>query len=355
MLRTDLLQVDTYRMTDDIPSLNTKRKWRSALVVLVDHEVQEFINDDLFRRLISDKWNRFGCRMYIMRTVIPYLGALGCLLAVGHLRGGEVQSAWPYIPQLEGQSASVLCIQDANFSSSSALFSWIQSSALPGGGHSVEARIATLLLELGLVFCVAPFLLWKGWRQRRLRVRDMVSNGENRILAEEALLFVQKNLHFLLDVVGAGLIAAACGARAMCQDSAELMCLAVASIVLCFNLINVLMPFRLIGELVVTMYKILRGDVAHFLCVYAILLVGFSWGIYLLFQRLPEMQGCELRADGCADAPAAAMFSGVGQAMLWLIWSSLGDNLNDVPVCVACRSFRADIESDCFTSELGSA
>jgi hypothetical protein len=319
-------------MPDDIPSLNTKRKWRSALVVLVDHEVEEFIHDDLFRRLISDKWNKFGCRMYIMRTVIPYLGALGCLLAVGNLRGGEVQSAWPYIPQLEGPSASVMCIHDANASSSSELLSWIQT-ALPGDGHSVEARIATLLLELVLVFCVAPFLLWKGWRQRRVHVRDLITASEDRVSVEEALLFVQKNLHFLLDVVGAGLIAAAGGARAMCKDSVELMCLAVASIVLCFNLINVLMPFRLIGELVVTMYKILRGEVAHFFCVYVIMLVGFSWGIYLFFQRLPGLQGCELRADGCLDAPAAAMFSGVGQAMLWLIWSSLGDNLNDVQVC----------------------
>jgi hypothetical protein len=332
MLRTDLLQVDTYRMTDDIPSLNTKRKWRSALVVIVDYEVQEFINDELFRRLISDKWNKFGCRMYIMRTVIPYLGALTCLLAAGHLRGEEVRAAWSYIPHSEGQSGAVMCIHDANASSSSALFSWIQT-ALPGDGHSVEARIATLLLELGLVCCVAPFLLWKGWRQRRLRVRDLVINAEDRLSAEEALLSVQKNLHFLLDFVGAGLIAAVGGSRAMCQDSAELMCLAVASIVLCFNLINVLMPFRLIGELVVTMYKILRGDVAHFLCVYVILLVGFSWGIYLLFQRLPGLQGCELRADRCVDGPAAAMLSGVGQAMLWLIWSSLGDNLNDVQVC----------------------
>jgi hypothetical protein len=110
------------------------------------------------------------------------------------------------------------------------------------------------------------------------------------------------------------------------------MCLAVASIVLCFNLINVLMPFRLIGELVVTIYKILRGEVAHFLCVYIILLVGFSWGIYLFFQRPPELQGCELRGDGCADSPADFL-PGVGHAMLWLIWSSLGGNLDDVQVC----------------------
>jgi hypothetical protein len=331
MLRTDLLQVDTYRMGDDISSLNTKRKWRSALAVLVDHEVQEFMNDNLFRRLISDKWNKFGCRMYIMRTVVPYLGALGCLLAVGHLRGGEVQSAWQYIPHLEGQSAAVMCIQEANTSSSSALFSWIET-ALPGDGHSVEARIATLLLELGLVFCVAPFLLWKGWRQRRVHVRDLITNAEDHVSAEDALRFVQENLHFLLDVVGAGLIIAAGGARAKCQDSAELMCLAVASIVLCFNLINVLMPFRLIGELVLTMYKIMRGEVAHFLCVYVIMLVGFSWGFYLYFQRLPGLEGCELRADGCSDAPALAIFSGVGQTMLWLIWSSLGDNLNVLQV-----------------------
>ena len=63
MRQIDLLQVDTYRISPeaDPNNLHINAKWRSALEIIVAHEVQEFAEDDMFQRLIHDKWRR--CRM----------------------------------------------------------------------------------------------------------------------------------------------------------------------------------------------------------------------------------------------------------------------------------------------------
>jgi hypothetical protein len=192
----------------------------------------------------------------------------------------------------------------------------------------LEARIATVVLQVLLTVAGAPFLLWKGWRQRRLRMRDLDTNEDTQVSWEEASLFLQKNLHFVLDVAAAVAIVAAGVSRMTCADGHELRSLAVSSILLCFNLMNVLMPFRAIGVLVITMYKILRVDVVRFLAVYAIILLGFAWGMFLCFQRNSSFHGCALEAGGCPDEPEA--FSGVGSSLLWLVWVSLGDNVGDI-------------------------
>ncbi len=60
MRQIDLLQVDTYRISpgSDAASLHINPKWRSALEIIVAHEVQQFAQDEMFQRLIHDKWCR---------------------------------------------------------------------------------------------------------------------------------------------------------------------------------------------------------------------------------------------------------------------------------------------------------
>ncbi len=345
MIRTDLLQVDTYR-TEEEPkaksnqvsshsekrSLHQNKLWRSALEVIVEHEVQEFVKDELFQRLIRDKWKRFARRMYLKRTVVPYLTVLGCLLSVGYLRGSEINLAWPYMPA--DNATAVMCLRNATMSSPQALREWILAELPPSGGGGVVASIATLVMNLLLVVVCAPFLVWKGLRQRRFRMQDLDTNADAHISSEEVVLFVQKNLHFTFDVAGAVFIFCAAGARLACHDSAELNLLAISIIVLCLNLINVLLPFRFFGELVIMMYKILREDVGRFLSIYLIILTGFSWGLFLFFQRSANWQGCELDARGCSDEQH--VYSGVWPAMLWLVWVSLGDSVGDVQVAIPC-------------------
>ena len=346
MRRTDLLQVDTYKIREDdaktgaksgrvsdesderpAAHLHRNRLWRSAIEVIVEHEVQAFVKTDLFKQLIEEKWERFGRRMYLTRTIAPYTAALACLLTVGYLRGSEINAAWPMISADGGASAPVLCVREANVSGWAGFAAWARAAGSPDAGTS----LATLVLNLALAGACAPFLVWKGWRQRRLRFRDLDTNADGYISAEEMWLFLQKNLHFLFDWLVAAFVLAAAAARLECRDGVELACLSVASVVGCLNLINILTPFRFFGVLVIMMYKIVREDVFRFLGIYSITLAGFAWGLFLLFQRQEAQQGCALGGDGgCPDAPYVC--TGVWPAMMWLVWVSTGDNVGTFQV-----------------------
>jgi hypothetical protein len=355
MIHTDLIQVDTYReerrvrkkeegnqvepegpdkkfRSDNLTSVNQNKLWRSALEVIVDHEVQEFVKDELFQRLINEKWNRFGRRMYIIRTIVLYLLVLACLLSVAYLRGNEINAAWRYLSPNGDSSVPVLCLRDANMSSTATFKAWIAAS-LPADGLSAEFSIATMVMNLLLVFLGAPILAVKGWRQRRLRIQDLDTNADAYISSDEIMLFIQKNLHFILDILGAVLIISAAAARLQCKDSHELNLLAAASIVLCFNCINVMLPFRFFGPLVITMYKILREDVCRLLSVYFFIVIGFGFGLFLLFLRSGRLMGCDLPgADSCSSEDEPYVFQGVIYSVLWLVWVSLGDNVGDIQV-----------------------
>jgi hypothetical protein len=317
---------------DQPTSLHQNKLWRSALEVIVDHEVQEFVKDELFQRLIKDKWDRFGCWMYIKRTVAPYLLVLACLLSVAYLRGNEINAAWPYLSPNSDSPVTLLCLQSANMSSPAALLAWI-AAELPADGLSASFSFATLVMNLLLVVAGAPFLLWKGLRQRRLRIQDLDTNADANISFDEIMLFIQKNLHFVLDILGAGLIIGAAAARIMCKDSYELNLLATASIVLCFNFINVMLPFRFFGPLVIMIYKILREDVCHLLSIYCFIVIGFGFGLFLLFQVSDSRLGCDLPgAGGCSSDGEPSVYIGVFTSILWLVWVSLGDNVGNIQV-----------------------
>ena len=90
MRQTDLIQVDTFRMdcskdsdtAQEWAHLHMNQKWRSALEIIVAHEKHEFAQDELFNKLVMSKWTKFGRRMYLQRTVIPYIVLLVAFPAV---------------------------------------------------------------------------------------------------------------------------------------------------------------------------------------------------------------------------------------------------------------------------------
>jgi hypothetical protein len=229
-------------------------------------------------------------------------------------------------------------------SSPAALLAWI-AAELPADGLSASFSFATLVMNLLLVIVGVPFLLWKGWRQRRFRIQDLDTNADANISFDEIMLFIQKNLHFILDITGAALILSAAAARIMCKDSHELNLLAAASIVLCFNFINVMLPFRFFGPLAIMMYKILREDVCHLLSIYSFMLVGFGVGLFLLFQRPGRLLGCDLPgADGCSPDEEPYVFQDVFSSILWLVWVSLGDSVGGIQVLPSSRSYELHVD-----------
>jgi hypothetical protein len=343
---SDSPRKDPSKRIEKAEFLYENERWRCALEVIVDHEVQEFVKDELFQRLIKEKWDRFGWKMYMKRTVAPYLLLLACLLSVAYLRGNEINAAWPHLSSNgdSDSSVTVLCLRSANMSSPAALLAWI-AAELPADGLSASFSFATLVMNLLLVVVGVPFLLWKGWRQRRFRIQDLDTNADANISFDEIMLFIQKNLHFILDITGAALILSAAAARIMCKDSHELNLLAAASIVLCFNFINVMLPFRFFGPLAIMMYKILREDVCHLLSIYSFMLVGFGVGLFLLFQRPGRLLGCDLPgADGCSPDEEPYVFQDVFSSILWLVWVSLGDSVGGIQVLPSSRSYELHVD-----------
>jgi hypothetical protein len=53
--------------------LHDMPNWRSAIEIIVEHEVVEFAKDPLFNKLIKEKWQKFGRRRYILRSLLPYV------------------------------------------------------------------------------------------------------------------------------------------------------------------------------------------------------------------------------------------------------------------------------------------
>lgn len=53
--------------------LHDMPNWRSAIEIIVEHEVVEFAKDPLFNKLIKEKWQNFGRGRYILRSFLPYV------------------------------------------------------------------------------------------------------------------------------------------------------------------------------------------------------------------------------------------------------------------------------------------
>jgi hypothetical protein len=71
--------------------------------------------------------------------------------------------------------------------------------------------------------------------------------------------------------------------------------MAAALVVLFSNLLNIIIPFKFIGEMVVSMYRMLTGDILRFLCVYIVLLYGFASAMYVLVhENYVESEGLSL-------------------------------------------------------------
>jgi hypothetical protein len=343
MLQTDLQQVDTYRIDPKgRKELHQNSRWRSALEIIVDHEVTAFATDELFNRLISEKWASFGRNMYITRTVLPYLIMLGVLTSVAWLRGSETHGAWKRQgSDAPNMTASIYCVHDLSARAQAADPGARDSTGQHGSNTSNtslsmepiaawnKAAIETLTLEALLVLVGAPFLLWKGWRLRRLHMRDLDTDGDTAVSASELRALLQKNLHFLLDILGATAIIAAGISRALCRDTLELDFLAVACVLLYCNLLNVFIPFKSIGVLVIAMYHILLQDFSRFLSAYMTFLLAFTLGLFLLMQRSEGFH------DDCDQGDVSGIISAClweprgepGHLMLRLLWASFGDSI----------------------------
>lgn len=263
MRQTDLVQVDTFRMEADksacdgeaeaVAHLHMNPKWRSALEIIVAHEKHEFAQNELFIKLIKSKWSKFGRSMYLYRTVVPYLLLLVIFGALVILRGYEINR------DFETESLLGIGNQSGHTKYCLRTIGNREYSALYDDEETKANFLTTLILEAAVVVLGCPWLLYKGWRQRRLKMRDLDLNEDGMFSTEEFQIFVYKNLHFVLNFASAAAIILAGLFRILCQDQEEANSLALASMLLFCNLLNVMMPFQSIGGLVITIYRMFIG------------------------------------------------------------------------------------------------
>ena len=305
MRQIDLLQVDTYRISQgrSAKNLHINLKWRSALEIIVAHEVHEFAEDEMFQRLIHDKWRKFGRRMYVWRTVVPYILLLATFTATVMLRGADLERG------RESASRGLGC-RDFRV--------WVREGdgAEGDADDGAGVRAVRLALEASLPLLWSPWLVWKGWRQRRLLYRDLDVNEDASVSVQELQHFFHKNMHFLLDIVAAIALLTAGVAQLGCWHKTHTEAMAVASIFLFCNLLNVVLPFKAIGVLLITIYKMLVGDIARFCLVFFVLMFAFTIAMHLLLQRWPDSE----------SGPSGLAFSDLFKKLLWI---ALGDNLGD--------------------------
>lgn len=300
MTKTSLEQIDTFRIKGK--ELHDMRRWRSALEVIVTHEVEGFANDELFNKLIREKWTRFGRDLYLRTTFVPYVMLLVLFSVVLSLRCEDRRTVWA--AKLNGEVPFGRGpVEDPSY-----LWKWNELT-----GYT--PLIATAL-EVALVVLWVPWLVLVGWRQRRLGPKDYDPNEDGEISAQEMMLFLYKNLTFILNIGVAICLVMAVTAGLIYTspwDRMELQTLAVTSILLWCNFLNVIMPFKFFGVLVIIIYKMLIGDFFKFLVVFIIMVGAFSQALFALLQLsdFPD------EIDNLDGDPA--------QTLLRLVWVSLGD------------------------------
>jgi hypothetical protein len=293
---------------------------RCALEIIVQHEVQAFSQHEFFNELIDGKWTRFALEIYVWRTIIPYVSLLTIFTTFLIIRADEIHQDLVFADgdpgPRNGTGTFLYCVQDAASWAQSGNNESAPSSGSDVGGVNPGRRIAEFVLQVAIVAIGCPFLLYKGWQSRRLKLRDLDTDENGNISHAEMLSFIYKNANFLLNIGAVAALFLALVARLRCDHEVEVEAEAVASVLLFSNLLIVLMPFRYIGELVITIYRMFVGDIFRFVLVFAILQLGFSLSVLLLARTAID----------------SSRFSGdsFGPAFLHLLWLSLGDNLSDV-------------------------
>jgi hypothetical protein len=137
-------------------------------------------------------------------------------------------------------------------------------------------------LQATLIVYSVPSLLRLAHVQRRLRPTDLDENEDMVFSAAEVQQFLYVNLESLLHVSIGGLFIAIGATRVLagpeCSSTylvVEKNTTAIAGLLLFVNLLFVARPIKIVGLLVLTLYRFLVTDVFRFLIVYSAFFVAF--------------------------------------------------------------------------------
>jgi len=302
MAKYSLAQIDTFRIQEY--ALHQRPGWMSMVEIVVAHEVEEFASNDVFNRLIMEKWERFGRRHHLMFGILPFVFRLILVSFYLYFSCFLTRSQEEYFRNngehvWEGTDRSVgPTFDEFKFSLEGKMLTerWVRNGL----------QIASLL------FVVVPGFV-NGWHHRRLKDQDADPNEDGELSTYEIMIFIYKNLYFILawGVSGSllgGIIASALGNRLL-----EMQLLGISSVLHWAMLFLHLATFKTIGVLVIIVFKMLIGDIFKFVIVYLTLVMAFSVAFFALVQM--------------ADVPSAmqGMDSSIRGSIIQMILVSLGN------------------------------
>ena len=280
-------------------SLHEEPNWRSALEVVVQHEINEFFDEDIFVDLVDTKWEQFGRRKQLLRILICALVVLCASFAVDH----RTRSMRNYV--LVQFGATEEYIHPPEF----------QCFFLIGECPQEWEYALGVIFDLLLYGVSVLYFLYLSWRCARFSVRDLDPDGNLDIDYDEMLLFFYKNLTTFLGILSSCFILSAFWMRGIGsgwtwsmkifssleklphlpqrdQDTGhravwtELHSLSIAIVLMWCNLLHLLLPFQTIGRVLITFWRMLISDVFKWVIVYFFLLVGFSQAVIIALQDL---------------------------------------------------------------------
>jgi hypothetical protein len=255
------------RFKPNLAALHKKQNWRSAIEIIAEDRIREFLKHPLFLKLINDKWKKFGLRMHLRYRLGPFVLGLilhttASLMLMSEMENNEI---------IFGKSTGSMCINVTT-----------GSQDIWQGNDRLYVSVS---LRCILRFAYPIWLVWESMNFQTLAMSDLDPAKENQKLSlSDARLFLFRNLEPILDMLSAIALVASGVAEISCAGRAEKFAMAVSSITLFCNFLLCLLPFKVIATMIITIYTILFVDVTTFLIIFVIILAGFSLSVAQLYS-----------------------------------------------------------------------
>jgi hypothetical protein len=295
------------------PMLQTSHPgWRSAIQIIVDDEKEEFAHDAFFIDMIDQKWTKFARKMFLARKLIPHYTLTIIFIIMLQFRSNEVRTRWEqaYLdgclpvgaPRDAAISAEMLpqyvlgvplkCITDKYEATKDIRF-WVSDLSGNLRARPWEGGILIFQVLVQIGFCL--FTMFTGWKWKRANKRDQRGPGKGWYMNFRILLF--KNLTFIFDYCAAIFLILATLFRFLAFEDQELQMLANASVFIVIQCVLLLIPFRRIGVLIITMFRILTDDVLKFLVIYITVCLGFTFAVTVIIDY-PDVLPANIPREG---------------------------------------------------------
>lgn len=251
--------------------------WRSALEIVVEHEINAFINDkSIFVELVDRKWRKWGRRYHIWNEVVPFalfttLITAGILYRLAMVWHREISDMYT-----DSSMPQNLAPYDAP-----------------------ERYKDIVILLYGTIFCGGiPFLLYKMVNERRFKVTDLDPNEDLTISFVEIVFWIYKNLDMLLSFAIVFALTVQ-GSLWLLKDEywdaadmsdgggwdVESRLMGFIVIFTWLKMLHLLLPFQTVGRVLITVWRMLMSDVTKWICIFSFVLIAFSLATSIIIHK----------------------------------------------------------------------